>query len=81
MNALQKVHQHSGEQAGMVEQAPTHPVLHVLSDVIASCSLVQSLCFKLSLAAAVLSRRKFASPIPLNLRAAQAQSFNGQHRT
>lgn len=50
-----------------------HPVPHVLSEEIASCSLVQSRCFRLSLAAAVLSRRKFANPSPLDFSAAQAE--------
>ena len=61
------------EEQSRVEESKqwTHPVLQVLSEEIASCSLVQSRCLRLSLAAAVLSRRKFASPIPLDFKAAE----------
>ena len=49
-----------------------HPVPQVFSEDSACCSLVQSRCFRLSLAAEVFSRRKLANPIPFDFSAAQA---------
>ena len=52
-------------------QVVTYPVPHVFMDDRACCSLVQSRCFKLSLAALVLSLKKLANPIERDLKSAE----------
>ena len=59
----------------------TYPVPHVLMEDRACCSLVQSRCLKLSLAALVLSLKKLANPIPRDFRSARKGSVgDGQKK-
>ena len=61
----------NGTSRQLCDGVEAYPVPHVLMEDRACCSLVQSLCLKLSLAALVLSRKKLANPMPRDFRSAR----------